>query len=420
MITSPRRILFVSYGAGHIAMVLPVIRALREHQPEWQIDLLALTTGAHAARAQGFECLGYRDFAAWYDSGQLQRLSQPLLDSTTHPQVDTDESVAYLGINMHDLVEQFGEAGAVQRYAQMGRWAFMPVRFMTRLLKWLKSDAVVTTNSPRSEQAVIEAARLADIPSVCMVDLFSPRGDPFLTRTHYADALATISALGKRNLMAGGIPAERIHVTGNPAFDSLFDPQHRTAACVDRAALGWRNKKVILWAGHLELLPPGMGQVEDPSEFPSLTERMLRDYVARRDDVALIVRYHPNHVAQFRRLMTESDGVAHPRILWSEPTQRHTHRDIHLCDVAVIQATTVGLEAAIAGKSVLSLDHSPSRHVFPCSAQGVSRGVPSFAALPGALDDALASPFVSELALNEASAAKEVALLIERMVTMKR
>ena len=387
-------------------MVLPVIRALSRLAPDMKIDLMALTTAAHEARRQGFECLGYRDFASWYDARALAAVAAPLLADARHPLVDEAESVAYLGINLLDLQEQLGVQAARQLFAEKGRWAFRPRLFMERLLRHLRPDVVVATNSPRSEQAALDAAMSLGIPGVCMVDLFSPAGDPFLERTQYADRIVTISELGKSNMVAGGVPSERIRVTGNPAFDSLRDPRHAADAAADREALGWSGLRVILWAGHLELMPPGMGQVADPAAFPRQAEACLRDYVAHHPDTALVIRYHPNHAASFR------SEVAQERVLWSEPAQRHTHRDIALADVVVVQATTVGLEAAIAAKSVLSLDHSPSRHIFPCSEQGVSRGVPSFEALPGALDEALAHPFISELARAGGEAASAGAAVI--------
>lgn len=395
-------------------MVLPVIRALREREPGIHVDLLALTTATHEARRQGFEPLGYRDFAHWYDAQTLRRHAVPLLESTRHPLIDEEETIAYLGINLEDLSERLGAEAAARTYAEAGRWAFHPISFMRRLLGYLKPDAVVATNSPRSEQAALEAAAELGIPTLCMVDLFSPAGDPFLDRKLYADALTTIGELGKHNLAVTGIDPARIHTTGNPAFDSLFAPRHHEDALADRRALGWEGLHVILWAGHLELLPPGMGQVADPAEFPRRAEQVLRDYVAKRKDTALIVRYHPNHAARF------PPAGPQERVLWSPAAERHAHRDIQLCDMAVIQATTVGLEAAIAGKSVISLDHSPSRHVFPCSEQGVSRGVTSFEALPAALDRAIAQPFRSELARSEADSAAQVAAVIGQLLDTGR
>lgn len=387
-------------------MVLPVIRALRKRDPSIRIELLALTTAAYEARRQGFEYRGYRDFAHWYDEQVLAELAAPLLAQARHPWVDEQESLAYLGINMDELRQRLGPDEAQRQFDERGRWAFYPLNFMRRVLEHSRPDVVIATNSPRSEQAVIEAAAGLGIPSVCMVDLFSPAGDPFLERALYADRITTISELGRANLVAGGVPAERIRVTGNPAFDGIFDPLHAQEAQADRQALGWIGFKVILWAGHLELMPPGMGQVAEPAAFPRQAEACLREYVKSRPHTALVIRYHPNHVASFRSTETQE------RVLWSEPTERHAHRDIQLADVVVVQATTVGLEAAIAGKSVISLDHSPSHHVFPCSEQGVSRGVQSFEALPAALDAALAHPFASELARHDRRAADELAAVI--------
>jgi hypothetical protein len=411
-----KNLLFVCYGAGHIAMVLPVIRACLARWPDVHIDLLALTTAAHEARRQGFEPLGFRDFAHWYDEAALRRHAQPLLEQTRHPLIDEVETMAYLGINLEELNQRLGAGEAQRTFAEVGRWAFYPLDFMKRLLAHLKTDLVVTTNSPRSEQAAIEAAAALGVPSVCMVDLFSPAGDPFFGRSVYADAITTIGELGKRNLVAGGIDAARIHITGSPAFDSLFSDRHRLDAQADRKAMGWEGLHVILWAGHLELLPPGMGQVEDPAAFPREAEAALRAYVAARKDTALIIRYHPNHAVQFK---AGSEGVPQERVLWSDAATRHAHRDIHLCDIAVIQATTVGLEAAIAGKSVISLDHTPSRHVFPCSEQGISRGVDSFAALPAALDRAIAEPFKSQLARDDANSAEQVTQVIAQLLARK-
>lgn len=408
----PRRILFVSYGAGHIAMVLPVVRELMRRHAEWRIDLMALTTAAHEARRQGFKALGYKDFSHWYSPQRLCALAEPLLRGTRHPWVDEQETVAYLGINLADLEDRLGCDAAHARFAQQGRWAFHPVRFMRRVLEDLQPDAVVATNSPRTEQAALEAASSLGIPTVCMVDLFSPPGDPFLKRTHYADALTTISPLGKNNLVVGGVPAARIHVTGSPAFDSLFDPAHAHAAAQDRRELGWRDLRVILWPGHLELLPPSLGWVADPAAFPRQAEQVLRDYVAARPETALVLRYHPNHAEHFRF----TTRAAQDRVFWSVPGTRHAHRDIQLADLVVFQATTMGLEAAIAGRTVLSLDHSPSHAVFPASAQGVSRGVESFEELPAALDLAFAHPFRSPLAQDGADATRRVADVIERVL----
>lgn len=410
LIAMVRRVLFVSYGAGHIAMVLPVMRALNTAHPDWELLLFAPTTAAFEAKRNGQTCLTYRDFANWYDPERLQSLASPLLRATAHPNVSVEESVAYLGINLAELQDRHGVDEANRRYEKTGRWAFYPFDFMQRVIRSLKVGMVIATNSPRTEAAALEAASALGLPTLCMVDLFSPAGDPFLKRLHYADTLTTISQLGRDNLVSAGIPSTKIRITGNPAFDSISAPIHQNSAYADKVKLGWENKKIILWPGHLEIVPPEFAQIADACAFPVELQLTLVNYVISNQDTALVIRFHPNHVERFRGSMPQLPN--HPRIFWSEPAQRHPHRDIHLSDICVVQATTVALEAAIAGKSVLSLDNSPSFLVFPCSKQGISRGVSSFTDLVNAIDMACAKPFTSLLFQSSGSAAKQVSDII--------
>ena len=385
-----------------MAMVLAVMRELKVRDPDIHIDLLALTTGIDIAHRQGFTTIGYRDFVDWYDAGTLKKHALPHLAGTQHPLIDTAETTAYLGINLEDLHQQMGAQAAAQAYAAKGRWAFMPLNFMRRLMHQLKPDLVLTTNSPRSEQAAITVAAELGIPSVCMVDLFSPAGDPFLDRTHYADALTTINDLGKKNLVAGGVSAERIHVTGSPAFDGLADPQRQQAALDDRAQLGWQKLKIVLWAGNLEAPPPGLGKASEPAYLAQRVEGILREYVSAHSEVALVIRYHPNQAHHFDASRQQE------RVLWSQAELRHPHLDIHLADLVIVNGSTIGLEAAIAGKSVLAMDNSHGRHIFPLSDCGVARGVPSYDALAATVHQALEQPFQSEFNQMPGSAAGRV------------
>jgi hypothetical protein len=404
-----RKVLFVTYGGGHVAMAMPVIRQLQARHPDWSMPLMALTTGAQIAKRGGFESLGYQDFAHWYEPATLHALAAPLMTDTQHPLVSREETEAYLGINLADLHATLGSEAARALYARRGRWAFHPLPFMRRLMKELKPDVVVATNSPRSEAAALEAASEQGIPSLCMVDLFSPAGDPFFARTHYADVITTIDELGRRNLAAGGVPSGRIRITGSPAFDALASPERISQARAERAQRGWQDLKVILWAGNREECMPAHGPESDPSWLALQVEQRLRAFVASHPEAALIIRYHPNQVQHF------SSGEPQPRVLWSDPLSRPAHLDIQMADIVVVNGSTVGLEAAMAGKSVLSMDNSPSRHIFPLSDFGVSRGVASFDDLEPMLLDSMARPHRSGFADQNGHAAERVAGLIESL-----
>jgi hypothetical protein len=62
--------LFVAYGGGHIAMVLPVARRVRELRIARPL-VLALTTAQAPSRAAGLETVGFTDFVQPEDAPAL-------------------------------------------------------------------------------------------------------------------------------------------------------------------------------------------------------------------------------------------------------------------------------------------------------------------------------------------------------------
>ena len=389
MSPTPRRILAVAYGGGHVAMLLPVLRALRQRDPALHIDLLALTTAARAARDAGEAPLGYADLLHLLDAAERARaleLGAQAMEGNAHPDVGADETRAYLGVNRLDLEQQYGIDGAQARYAQQGRQGFHPIGFMRRVVAALHPDLVLTTNSPRSEEAVVDAARDAGIPSVAVLDLFGLPGDAFAARTRHPDCVCVLAPQVRDNLVAAGWPRDIVAVTGNPAFDALLDPVWVQRAAELRAALGWQHRKVVLLATQPELRahpelpwPPG-------DALALAMEDALRDWAATRDDVALIVRHHPNHG---HRLRTRA---ALPNVHVSGADER-IEMLIRAADAVVVQATTVGLQAAVAGVPVLALRCSPAvRLGIDYAALGAARGVDDLAALPAALAAVLGEP----------------------------
>src|SRR3954466_4392555 len=213
--------LFVCYGGGHVEMCLPVMRALRERMPGCEVRILALTTAAGVARRAGEEPLGFRDFCVGEEGAQALRYGEQLLGHQQHPEVAREESLAYLGLNFLEWVHALGEQAAWERWRAVGRQGFRPVERMKRILAQLRPDVVVATNSPRSEQAALEAAQALGIPTLSMVDLFALPGDPYRARSVHADRITVLAEGTKRNLVEAGVPADRIVVTGNPAFPAL-------------------------------------------------------------------------------------------------------------------------------------------------------------------------------------------------------
>ncbi len=348
------KVLFVCYGAGHVEMCLPVLRALRNAQPACETVLLALTTAFAVARNAGESPLGYRDFVDGPDGDRALVYGHELLAGhPQHPQVAPEESAAYLGFNFLDWVDAHGEVSAWQRWHASGRQGFLPVQFFAKLLRRIQPDVVVTTNSPRSEQAAIEAAAGLGIPSLSMVDLFALPGDSYLQRRVHATRITVFVEATRVNLMASGVDPARIVVTGNPAMDGLGGLALRRLGRRWLQAKGWEGRHVILWAGDKEpcdVFPPewaGLGLAQ------AVQERLV-NWAFTRDDVCLAVRYHPNEWHEF------SPPALHPRIHWSRPDREPLQPVLMAAGQVVVQGTTVGAQAFVAKKRVVSLRFSPS------------------------------------------------------------
>lgn len=422
-----QRILAVAYGGGHIAMMLPVLRALRSRQPNLDITLLALTTAARVARDAGETPLGYADLLHLLspeEQAQSLALGRALQPGNTHPDIPEAETVAYLGINAWDLQQQLGVAAADALLAAKGRQGFHPLHFFRRIVAHLRPDLVLATNSPRSEYAAVDAATEAGIPSLAMLDLFAlgapppearertsppegeqkPRGGPsafvgdaFAARKRYPSRVCVLSEAVRDNLIRAGWPPGRIAITGNPAFDALNAPQTRAAGLALRAELGAPQRTLILLALQPEPAthPASPGRQGDPL----LPERVLQaciDSVRPQPDWTLIVRPHPSQPTPTLR--------HDPQLRLSLPSEP-LHPLLHAVDVVITGTSTVALEAHLAGRRVLQLLDSIAAPAMPYLALGVADAACHLTDLPQTLAALLAQPEPDHIAANADTAA---------------
>jgi hypothetical protein len=374
------RVLFVTYGNGHIAKVAPMVNALEAQGVTCPV--LALTLGYKQAQALGLQPLGYQDFLHLVDAERALYYGRMLWPENRHPDVDEYESCCYLGINYLEWVEAYGEEGAARLYAEKGRRGFLPVRFMGKVIDFLSPGVVVSTSSPRSEQAAIEAAVLRQVPSLTMLDVFANPHDTYLHHKVYADRVTAPSRLAGEQLRQAGIDPKSIRVTGCPAYDYLKDPTHAGEGHALKHSLGWDGLSVLLWAGSMEGATTGA-----PSEYVGtglceMVERRLREWVRSRPDVALIVRYHPTQYHLF------ADQGPQERVYVSNPGVDPLRAQLHAADTVLVQTSTVGFEAALMGKRLLNLAFSPTviSTEYDFSKLGLGEAVPSMEELTAVLN----------------------------------
>jgi hypothetical protein len=373
-------ILFVAYGNGHITKVAPVVKALEAVGV--QCWVMALTLGYTQAQRLGLKPLGYKDFLDLVDSDRALSYGRTLWPENRHPDVDEFESCCYLGVNYLEWVDTHGPEVAAQMYAKAGRRSFLPVRFIGKIIDFLQPSVVVSTSTPRSEQAAIVAAVQRGIPSLTMLDVFANPHDTYRFHTVYADRITAPSQMAAQQLRDAGIEPSRIRVTGCPAYDSAGDARHVVAGASLKRGLGWDGLHVLLWAGALEQGGPNVPAEYSDTGFGEIVERQLRQWVQQRPDVALIVRYHPTQYHLFQ------DQGAQTRVYVSNPTLDPLYPQLHAADTVLVQTSTVGFEAALVGKRLLNLAFSPTviNTEYDFSKLGLAEAVQSIDELTGVLD----------------------------------
>lgn len=373
-------VLLCCYGGGHVAMLAPVARQLLADG--LNIEFLALTTAQAYLDDFGVRYFGYADLPE-ASLPAVQQLGARLAVHVPSGPVPHCESVAYLGANHHELMKTYGAEHAEELYQKHGRQAFLPKRLMHRLLDRLRPRLVITTNSPRTELALLKAAQESGTPSIAMLDMFGLQEVKWLGTPTSATRVGVINEEVRQFFIRAGCLPEQVVVTGNPAFDSVNAPATLTAGRSWREQNGLSAKhEVIVWASQVEpVTHPFTGQSGDP-ELPRRIEAQLREIVRRHPDWRLVVRYHPSESVEF---IPEDRVILSPR---SEPI----HPLLHAASAVVVMTSTVGLEAYIAGTPLVAVEMSVITPDAPFARYGMAHGVSSLAQLEEALRLAMTSP----------------------------
>ena len=376
-----KTVLFVAYGSGHIKMVLPVAQALANGDKVKPL-VLALTTAAPVARAAGLEVIQFKDFVTAADVDALQ-LGRQLVEEIEGLVDDPQESIAYLGLSMADLIDAVGAEQAEASYRKFGRQAFLPTKTLARILSRVAPDLVVATNSPRAERAAILAARQQSIPSICMVDLFAMDEVRWIGAPDYADHVCVLNESVRTFLLNAGRRADEVSVTGNPGFDVINSLAARDQGRLLREKHCWRESRVILWPNQTEpAFHPFDGRAGD-STLPQRALDQVTRWVLSRHDSVLCIRH---------RAGQEPSAVsANPRIVYTGQNWPLAPL-LHATDLVITIGSTVGIEGHLAGCRLIQVTGSVFDDAMPLKRFGIADAVTCINRIPQELDRWVGAP----------------------------
>ena len=380
-----RHIFFVTYGGGHVDIVLRLLPHL-ENISNIKVTVLALTTAGRRIEQTGRSVRGCRHYLpriGYEDAIALgEALSEGLWDKTGS--VPWEESCAYLGVSFADLRAEVGSDEASRRYQRYGRGAFCPTNFLKSLLRDEKPDIVVTTCHVRMERAAVLAAKDLGIISVRIEDLFGYSllgtygngvAPQLISESEWPDEVIVLNDEVRRRVIAAGFPPAKVYSFGQPVFSDLKNEFSRTMSSSALAALRKRFGCVVTY-----IAPP------------------LRDVLKAQTDSLLKVASRNPNIGFCIKL--------HPSVPHGEFTAKYSVLPSNVCllgnedAIAVVKASdivltfnsTVGLFCIFQGIPLLVVDTSNVPDFMPYVSSGAARGIKRLDQLEAAilemLDDA--------------------------------
>lgn len=400
-----KKLFFIAYGGGHIKMLIPIIKYFRD-QVNYDVTVFGLTTACSVLESENIQYISYLSFATEIEKKMGREL---LKNEEISSLISPKESMAYHGINYSDLITQLGKNEAKVVWKENKRQSFYPINFFISLLNQIKPDLVIATNSPRSEKAALDASRYLNIPSICLVDMFALQEVNWISQKNYASKICVLNSSVKSMFIQHGCTPESIVITGNPAFDSINDKKHHNDALELRHSLCMNdNDKLIVYASQPEPEKHPFCEKKGNPDLPKDIEKYLRNYIEKNKNKKLVIRYHPSENTVF----TEQDNVYYSK------KSDSLYALLHAADLVIVTASTVGLEASLIGKKVLSVDKSIFTDDAPFSKMGISTGVSEICKLKNYINEKLESANHNKLEydINEVSSKEKIINVMKNII----
>ena len=219
-------------------------------------------------------------------------------------------------------------------------------------------------------QAFVQAARVRGIPSVCVQDGVAT--DSAFWRWISADTFIASSDEVAAMFRRSGTSGERVEVSGQPRYDELFALRARDGV-EHRSLLGIpEGAPLVLFASQ-------------PHQNSAYTEEVLRA-ILRVPGVRLLLRPHPAEPAgRYEAYVTESAD----RVFMARGHGLSTM--LLAADIVVIESSTVGLEAALLGRPVVTANFAGTPTLVPYAERRLARRARNGAELTAAISEIVAA-----------------------------
>lgn len=335
-----KKVLFVTYGGGHVNLVMPIAKEIERHN-ELDYKILALTTAIPYLENSGLKYKTLLDYLPMLQNNkEIINIGNKLAPQYHNPDAgfSIEQTSAYLGSSMYDLIKKIGEKKAFEKFETEGRKAFCPTSIVKQILKIEKPDIVVTTVPYRMEKAAVLEAKEAGIKTVFIHDLHFVKQNYLY---NIVDANFVMNEFVKDELIGYGVAESKIYVTGQPAFDYLLEPINKSKSEIYNEFELSPEKKTIVWIAD-------NSKVLTKTYFDEISK-----VIERFKEFQFIIKMHPGeeNIDIFKNICKKNKD--NTKLL-----HRCNNKElIYVGDLFLVGLSTMGLEISRMNKDMICLDY---------------------------------------------------------------
>lgn len=336
-----KKILMVCYGAGHVNIVVELYKKLII-EGQYNIVIFALTTAQQRLKEENIPFKTMGDYHKEIGNKKVLKIGNEIIKNEDTSTVGEYESVLYNGYSFLELLTDYGEEKAKEGLRKFGRRVYLPINFMKAVLKIENPNLVLTTNGPRMENAALIAAKIMNITTVNIEDLFGKYTSEdeiniFFETARYkkeiGDYVFVMTELTKQNILKKKIKTKGIYITGNPAFDKIL----RMEKTMNSRAIKTKfnipiDKKIITYL------------IQETVLKEKITEK-LEEISNKNKDFYFIFKYHPNQ--KINKIERKNLMVINSNL----------EEILFITDLAITEYSTSGLEAVLLDKNLIAFNH---------------------------------------------------------------
>ncbi|RXJ92876.1 hypothetical protein CRV00_12065 [Malaciobacter molluscorum] len=360
-----KKVLFVSYGGGHINIINTIVKAMIK-QSCINFKILALTTGyekslelfsdKYVKKISDYNELFKKDMEVIVNYGKM------LLEENYNVSsgVSKEDTLIYLGLSMFELVQTYGEEKALELYNSKKRQSFLPINIMKKILEYEKISLVVTTTSPRFEEASIIAANELGIETLQVLDLFGE-----LYPLPKANHIVCMNKSIANSLKKQGIIKSKYYYLGQPAIEKTVKNILSIEKKTIKNKLKLNNeRKTLLYATQRPNIYNKDFSYYDFAGYETINDNifLIFELLYKKYGINILVRIHPNEdYKDYKKWFDKYDFVKYINNKCS------LDNSLAICDVLLNQASTVSVEAISAKKDVFTFKYHLDK-TFPLPA----------------------------------------------------